>query len=195
MTSESRPESITGGCLCGSVRYTIHFPPDAEWPPSHNATCQCTQCRKATGALVPQLLELPARHLRPSLAAEDRAALPTYRLYASSARARRGFCCACGSALTWLTDDVPGGIEVHVGTLDESVLIGEVVEEEQGDGFGTRKRRVGGWGRELAVARWHNFVENAVPGVTDGMEGVKYLETGSKGEKGFEGTLKDIGRA
>lgn len=35
MTSKSRPESITGGCLCGSIRYTIHFPADAEWPPSH----------------------------------------------------------------------------------------------------------------------------------------------------------------
>lgn len=27
------PLSVTGGCLCGGVRYTITFPENAEWPP------------------------------------------------------------------------------------------------------------------------------------------------------------------
>lgn len=28
----TRPEQITGGCLCGSIRYAITFPEDASWP-------------------------------------------------------------------------------------------------------------------------------------------------------------------
>lgn len=27
-----RPEKVTGGCLCGSIRYDITFPEDASWP-------------------------------------------------------------------------------------------------------------------------------------------------------------------
>lgn len=89
----------------------------------------------------------------------------------------------------------PEVIEVHVGTLDEEVLIGSVVKEEGKDGYGPRKKRVGAWGEELGRARWHNFVENAVPGVTDGEARPKYLRTGGEAEESFEGTLGDIGRA
>ncbi|KAF4546096.1 uncharacterized protein LTHEOB_4748 [Lasiodiplodia theobromae] len=196
MTSASRPDSISGGCLCGAIRYTIQFPAGAEWPPSHNATCQCTQCRKTTGSLLPHLLELPATDITPDLTTESPSALPTYRLYRSSPKAQRGFCATCGSSLTWQTADAPGRIEVHVGTLDEEVLIGKVVEEKDGDdGYGAVRKRNGGWGKELAVARWHNYVENAVPGVTDGVAGPKYLTVGSQGQRGFEGDLASIGRA
>ncbi|KAF4310843.1 putative duf636 domain protein [Botryosphaeria dothidea] len=191
MTSKSRPESITGGCLCGSIRYTIHFPADAEWPPSHNATCQCTQCRKTTGSLLAQLLEVPLAQVSPNLTPSfDATLLPAYRLYQSSPGIHRGF------SLTWMTlAERPEVIEVHVGTLDEEVLIGSVVKEEGKDGYGPRKQRVGGWGEELGRARWHNFVENAVPSVTDGEAGPKYLRTGGEAEERFEGTLGDIGRA
>lgn len=82
-----------------------------------------------------------------------------------------------------------------MGTLDEEVLIGKVVEEKKDDEYGAVQKRTGGWGKELAVARWHNHVENAVPGVTDGLAGPKYLTVGSQGQRSFEGDLASIGRA
>ncbi|KZF25581.1 hypothetical protein L228DRAFT_236659 [Xylona heveae TC161] len=51
-----RPEYITGGCLCGSVRYKVKFGEGTPWPPRMILSCQCTQCRKATGALVAHII-------------------------------------------------------------------------------------------------------------------------------------------
>lgn len=95
----------------------------------------------------------------------------------------------------WSTDERPDVVEVPVGSLDEDVLLGKVVGDDGEDEYGARRKRTGGWGRELAVPRGHNFVENAVPGVTDGMAGPKYLTVGNDGKKSFEGALRDIGRA
>jgi hypothetical protein len=33
MTDIQRPESISGGCLCGAIRFTITFPDESDWPP------------------------------------------------------------------------------------------------------------------------------------------------------------------
>lgn len=32
-TSTKLPLTISGGCLCGSIRYEIAFPEDHQWPP------------------------------------------------------------------------------------------------------------------------------------------------------------------
>jgi hypothetical protein len=33
MTDHKSPVTVTGGCNCGSIRYTITFPTDTQWPP------------------------------------------------------------------------------------------------------------------------------------------------------------------
>ena len=38
------PEPLTGGCLCGAVRYAVDV------PVTHLAACYCTDCRRLSGA-------------------------------------------------------------------------------------------------------------------------------------------------
>ncbi len=33
MSQPDRPMEVTGGCLCGAVRYILHFTKDSPWPP------------------------------------------------------------------------------------------------------------------------------------------------------------------
>ena len=76
-----------GSCLCGGVRFTLASalpPPDG---------CHCVQCRKQTGHFLVSS-DVP----KSALAFE---AQSTLRWYASSAKARRGFCAHCGSTLFW----------------------------------------------------------------------------------------------
>ena len=95
----------SGGCLCGGVRYEIDVRPE---PVSF---CHCGQCRRQHSH-VGAYTGVPRTALR--LVAED-----TLAWYASSDRARRGFCARCGSGLFW--DALDGGprITVTVGSLDD----------------------------------------------------------------------------
>jgi len=33
MAGKGHPQSVTGGCLCGAVRYTLSFGEEGSWPP------------------------------------------------------------------------------------------------------------------------------------------------------------------
>lgn len=97
-------ETLTGGCLCGAVRYEAAGP-------FHNASiCHCSMCRKAGGGPYLAFASLPRAALR--FIAEA----PT--LYRSSSTASRGFCGRCGTALTWQGDTSPAEIDLAIGTLD-----------------------------------------------------------------------------
>ena len=104
---------MTGGCMCGSVRYETAGEPFAI------NYCHCRSCRRHTGAPVVALAGYRADQLR--FSGDER------RRYESSPGAFRAFCDRCGSPLTWEGD---GGselgqiIELHVSTFDhpESVV-------------------------------------------------------------------------
>ena len=98
------PERVTGGCLCGAVRYAVTGPRRAI------TICHCGQCRRSMGlagafsaAPVAQV-ELPASE-----------ALGWYR---SSEAAERGFCRLCGSTLFWKPSD-GGHMSFTAGSLDD----------------------------------------------------------------------------
>jgi GNAT superfamily N-acetyltransferase len=99
----------SGGCLCGSIRYRINAPIRDV---SH---CHCSLCRKSTGAPFVTWATVPAEGL------SFLAGKPAER--ASSARAIRSFCAACGTALTFREPARPDWIDVTVGSFDRPQAI------------------------------------------------------------------------
>lgn len=96
---------ITGGCLCGAVRYRL-----AEAPAS-SGVCHCETCRRASSAP-----GLPYAGVSLAAFAVTRGAPVTYR---SSARVLRTFCGSCGSPLTYFLEDKPDKIDIMTCTLDD----------------------------------------------------------------------------
>jgi len=152
-------EPIAGGCLCKAVRYTVEFP-EGSWPPSQNNICHCTQCRKATGALMSHILTIHPKQIH--WITEDR----SFREYSSSPGVFRGFCQTCGSTLSWRNVETPDEIDLYSGTLDEDVLIG-------GDGE---------TGRAILTTRKQLWCENFVKGVSGGVQsGQRYARNTAYG--------------
>src|SRR6187549_4020484 len=96
-------QRLAGGCQCGAVRYAFEGPPDSI------AICHCRMCQKAVGSIVWPFFTVQRESL-----AWTRGA-PAY--YRSSAAARRGFCAACGTPLTFEADQ-DATIDLGIGTLD-----------------------------------------------------------------------------
>ncbi|MCA0316540.1 MAG: GFA family protein [Proteobacteria bacterium] len=90
---------ITGGCQCGAVRYACQGLGRA-------VVCHCRMCQKALGNVLGVFVM--AQGLTWTRGK------PKY--FASSNKAMRGFCAACGTPLCVM--DAPGHYELAVGTLD-----------------------------------------------------------------------------
>ena len=92
---------ITGGCLCGEVRYEITE------SPIDGGCCHCDQCKRAWGGFFSAMLKFnkPAFKL-------SNGELKYYYL----SLARRGFCINCGAGIVFMFDE--DNIWVALGTLD-----------------------------------------------------------------------------
>lgn len=87
MSAEIADDPVTGGCLCGAVRYRVI-------PPLRPVVaCHCSQCRRTSGNYVAATAVSRERF---ELTRRD-----GLRWFRSSPRARRGFCHTCGSNLFW----------------------------------------------------------------------------------------------
>lgn len=114
MSSESNPPSqpatvpLTGGCLCGQVRY------EATPEKREGYYCHCTMCQRAFGNTRAAYLNLRRSEVRWT------SAEPAY--YTSSKIARRGFCARCGTPLSF---EYVGSqrMDLSVGSLDEPSTI------------------------------------------------------------------------
>jgi len=99
-------EEREGGCLCGSVRFSITLP--TTWC----AHCHCSMCRRAHGAAFVTWFGIE----------EDRfeiiAGEPLLVRFASSDHAWRGFCRRCGSTMFFAGTRWPGEIHVTLACLD-----------------------------------------------------------------------------
>ena len=94
---------VTGGCLCGAVRY------ESQEPPTEGYYCHCSMCRKHSGNVFGATVRMRGSALRFTKGQ------PKY--YRSSDIARRGFCSECGSPLTFVFDTLPD-TWVSIGSLD-----------------------------------------------------------------------------
>ncbi len=100
------PKQLTGGCMCGAVRYEIAGEP---FMVNH---CHCHSCRKHNGAAVVTLAGFKVDQVK--FIGEPR------KFYESTPGANRAFCSNCGTPLTWEGDgDELGPIcEIHISTFD-----------------------------------------------------------------------------
>jgi hypothetical protein len=94
---------LTGGCLCGAVRYRVMG------PVRDVVNCHCGQCRRTHGTFGAY-----GDCARADLVLEEERGLAWFR---SSEAARRGFCRECGASLFWerIGSD---GISIAAGTMD-----------------------------------------------------------------------------
>ena len=101
---------VTGGCLCGAVRY------EADEPPHHVEYCHCRMCQKHSGSAFGVSAAFRADSFRITRGAP--------KFYKSSDISERGFCADCGSSLIdrYFDPDDPY-VWVGVGTLYQGAMI------------------------------------------------------------------------
>ncbi len=102
----SDEEKITGGCLCGAVRYEVTQSPDDDI-----GYCHCRMCQKALGGLFGYFVMFTGAKIGDTF--QFTQGKPKY--YRSSEWAERGFCPECGTPLVMRDSE---SIGVLVGSLD-----------------------------------------------------------------------------
>ncbi|QIZ76937.1 GFA family protein [Ferrimonas lipolytica] len=95
---------LTGGCLCGAIRYqTTAEPFDADH-------CHCRQCQRGSGGILNSWMDFKAEQInwlnQPP------------REFASSAKIHRGFCSTCGSTISYRHSDYPHYLTLTIASLD-----------------------------------------------------------------------------
>jgi hypothetical protein len=99
---------ISGGCLCGRVRYTV------EGEPNFAAICHCRSCQRYTGSAFEPIIAFPAE------AVQAQGELRTFDDIADSGKGvHRRFCPNCGSGVLAEVDVMPGLMFVLAGSLDD----------------------------------------------------------------------------
>src|SRR3954467_15104921 len=108
---------LTGGCLCGAVRYTANVAP--EWV----GLCHCIDCQKHTGSAFAIMLRLPRAALRID------GTIKTFSSLGESGKPiLRHFCPECGSSIGDEPTARPGMVNLNAGTLDDPASVTPTLE-------------------------------------------------------------------
>jgi hypothetical protein len=99
--------TLTGGCLCGGVRFEVDRPLG---PASY---CHCTRCQRRTGTAASAQVRVASGSLRLTQGAG------LVREFAPADGWPKCFCSACGGALWSRSPDDPELVSVRLGTFDE----------------------------------------------------------------------------
>lgn len=100
---------MTGGCLCGAVRYTVRS------DPAMQVNCHCKNCQRQSGSAFSTIIGVPKDAL------EIEGEFKTYEDHGESGeKVLRDFCGTCGSPLFSRVAVAPDLIFIKVGTLDDT---------------------------------------------------------------------------
>jgi hypothetical protein len=103
-------QPLTGGCLCGAIRYSIGA------PVAELRACHCRDCQRASGGHGTVGAVVPQEAFKITQGKPRR-----YSAVADSGRTlHRHFCPDCGSPLYSQREQAPQLIVVRAGTLDDS---------------------------------------------------------------------------
>jgi len=97
-------KTMTGGCLCGRVRYEVDVENDEAY------LCHCRMCQKACGGVAEAFKNVKRDALR---------WLSEPNWYDSSDSARRPFCSTCGSPLGFEYKEKRDDLDLTVGSFDD----------------------------------------------------------------------------
>jgi hypothetical protein len=97
---------LTGGCMCGAVRYEVDAPLEVAY------YCHCTRCQRRTGGSASISARVEPGSFRIGRGEELVSVFQPDRGFA------KAFCSACGSALYSQSPDHPGIVGVRMGTFD-----------------------------------------------------------------------------
>lgn len=104
---------LTGGCLCGAVRYRCRG------EPMSMGLCQCERCQRQSGSAF-----LIATVFAREAVSFEAGELKTYAAYdADGSGLYRHFCPDCGSAVMITLDRYPGIRSMMGGTLDDKTRL------------------------------------------------------------------------
>ncbi len=111
-------EMITGGCLCGAVRFA------ARRPTLFCIHCHCHWCRRAYGAAFVTWFGVVEEAFTITRGTEHLV------WYASSEQSSRGFCSRCGTTLFFRSKASPGEMHMTLANAD-----GPIDQAPQGHAF------------------------------------------------------------
>ena len=97
---------LTGGCLCGGVRFEVTE------PPQFASYCHCTRCQRRTGTAASAQARIVPGSLRIVQGAD------LVRSYHPPGGAWKEFCSVCGAALWSRAPDDPDPRSVRLGAFD-----------------------------------------------------------------------------
>ncbi len=120
--SESDHVVLSGGCLCGGVRYQL------TGSCRDIINCHCENCRRTHGHIAAY-----TSVIRSDLELVNQQTLQWY--HDESPDTYRGFCNHCGASLFWDARDDSGKVSVSAGSLDNSgelKTVGHVYVSEAG---------------------------------------------------------------
>jgi hypothetical protein len=97
---------LTGGCLCGGVRFELSE------PPLFASYCHCTRCQRRTGTAASAQARIAPGSIRITQGEE------LVRAYVPEGGFGKAFCSACGSAL-WSSSPEDGTVtSIRMGAFD-----------------------------------------------------------------------------